>query len=113
MAGKPKVWTNKQVLADWKKALKKGLKKKKLDRSIAAKFEPPLLAKIQTRLDQNKDYNKEGAGTRAVAKTLGQICRLLTDGDTVQLVVFELAFKACQMHPACVGGGGSGQWCNI
>ena len=110
---KAKVWTNVMILADWKKAVKKGLKKKKLHKDISTQFKAPLLAKIQTRLDQGRDYNKEGAKTRAVGKTLGQICRLLADGSIVSLAVFTAAFKACQLHPKCRVGGGGGQWCNV
>jgi hypothetical protein len=108
-----KVWTKEQILADWKKAVKKGLKKKKLDAAIAANFTAPLLAKIQQRLDAGRDYNKEGGKTRAVGKTLGIICRLLADGSTVSLAVFEASFKACKLHPKCRVGGGGGQWCNV
>jgi hypothetical protein len=110
---KAKVWTKEKILADWKKALKKGLKTKKLDPAIAAQFTAPLLAKIQQRLDQNHDYNKEGANTRAVGKTLGTICRMLTNGTIVPLAVFEASFKACKLHPKCHVGGGGGQWCNV
>lgn len=110
---KAKTWTNVQILADWKKAVKKGLKKKKLDPAITAAFEAPLLAKIQSRLDAGRDYNKEGAKTRAVGKTLGQICRMLADGSMVSLAVFDASFKACKLHPKCRVGGGGGQWCNV
>ena len=113
---KAKVFTNVEILADWKKAVKKGLGSKKLDPAIEATFGPLLLAKIQTRLDppQSRDYNTEGAGTRAVGKSLGQICRMLTAGNSVSLGVFEAAFKLCKLHPKCPSGGpGSGQWCDI
>jgi hypothetical protein len=111
---KAKIWTKEAILADWQKALASGLGKKKLDPSIAAQFGPPLLVKIQARILIGADYNKEGAGTRAVAKTLGQICKMLTAGSTVSLAVFELAFKLCKLHPKCPsGGGGGGQWCDI
>ena len=110
---KEKVWTSDLILADWKKAVKKGLKTKKLDPTIAATFSAPLLAKIETRLKAGGDYNKEGANTRAVGTALGQICRMLTLGGTVSLGVFEAAFKLCKLHPKCPGGAGGGQWCNI
>lgn len=109
-----KVWTKEEILYDWEKALNKSLGKKKLDPTIAAQFTPPLLVKIQTRLATGADYNKEGAGTRAVAKTLGQICKMLTPGTLVSLAVFEGAFKLCKLHPKCPGlGGGGGMWCDI
>jgi hypothetical protein len=113
----PKVWTSDKILNDWKKAVKKGLGSKRLDPSIEAQFKAPLLAKIQSRLDppQSRDYNVEGPSTRAVATTLGRICRLITtENNTVNLAVFEQAFKLCRLHPKCpTGGPGSGQWCNI
>jgi hypothetical protein len=108
-----KVWTNVQILADWKKAVNKGLRKKKLHPDITTEFKQPLLDKIQTRLDAGHDYNKDGPKTRAVGRTLGIICRLLADGSTVSLAVFEASFKACKLHPKCRVGGGSGQWCNV
>jgi len=111
---KRKVFTKEEILADWKKALKTALKSKKLDPSIPAQFEAKLLAKIQTRLNNGGDYNKDGPNTRAVAKTLGQVCRMLTAGSTVKLAVFQAAFQLCKLHPRCPsGGGGGGQWCNI
>src|SRR6476659_10131357 len=74
---KARVFTKEEILEDWKKAVKKGLGRKKLDPAIEATFGPLLLAKIQTQLDppQSGDYNKDGPNTRAVGKTLGQICR--------------------------------------
>jgi hypothetical protein len=110
---KAKIWTDVMILDDWTKAVKKGLGRKKLDPAIALKVSPPLLLKIQARLAAGGDYNKEGANTRIVAKTLGQICKLVADGNTVSLPVFEAAFDLCQLHPACPGGSGGGQWCNI
>lgn len=112
---KARVFTKEEILEDWKKALKKGLGRKKLDPAIEAQFGPLLLAKIQTQLDppQSGDYNKDGANTRAVGKTLGQICKMLTDGSTVSLGLFEAAFKLCKLHPKCPGGGGSGRWCDV
>lgn len=110
-----KVWTNTEILADWQKAVKGGLSGKRLDPAIEAQFKGPLLAKIQARLDppQNGDYNKEGANTRTVARTLGQTCRAFTAGSTVSLGVFEAAFRLCKLHPKCPGGSGGGQWCDV
>jgi hypothetical protein len=110
---KAKVYTKEMILADWKKALKTGLKTKKLDPSIPPQFESKLLARIQKRLDNGGDYNKEGPNTRAVAKTLGVTCRLLTLTGPVKLGVFKAAFELCKLHPRCPGGAGSGQWCDI
>jgi hypothetical protein len=111
---KAKVYTKEEILADWKKALKKALKTKKLDPSIPAQFESRLLVKIQTRLNNGGDYKKDGPNTRAVAMTLGRICRMLTAGTTVKLAVFQTAFLLCKLHPRCPsGGGGGGQWCDI
>lgn len=110
-----KVWTNVLILEDWKEALKQGLKTKKLDPAIEPFFAPLLLAKIQTRLDppQSRDYNKDRAKTRLVGRTLGQICRMLADGNTVSLAVFQAAFRLCKLHPKCHVGGGGGQWCDV
>lgn len=108
-----KVWTNTQILDDWKKAVNAGLLGKRLDPAIAAQFKAPLLVKIQARLDEGRDYNTEGANTRAVGKTLGQTCRAFTAGSVVSLGVFEASFRLCKLHPRCPGGPGSGQWCDI
>jgi hypothetical protein len=111
---KKKYFTKEMILEDWKKAVQKGLgKKKTLDPSIAAAFEAKLLAKIQERLDAKGDYNKEGANTRVVATFIGVVCKMMTPGNTVLLGVFEKVFDLAQLHPACPGGGGSGQWCSI
>ena len=119
---KPKVWTAEKIFADWRKSLKEGLGKKKLPKTTEdafnAQFKAQLLVKIKTRLDppQSRDYNVEGDNTRAVAKTLGKICRMMAPGknDVVTAAILETAFHLCQLHPRCPGGGGGGgQWCDI
>ena len=110
---KAKIWTDVMILDDWTKTLKKGLGRKTLDGAIVTKYGPLLLAKIQTRLTGGADYNKEGANTRAVAKTLGEICKMVTAGNSVSVGVFDAAFKLCKLHPKCPGGIGGGQWCNV
>ena len=109
-----KEFTKEMILEDWKKAVQKGLgQKKTLDPSIALAFEAKLLAKIQERLDAKGDYYKEGPATRVVATFIGIVCKMMTPGNTVLLGVFEKVFNLAQLHPACPGGSGSGQWCSI
>lgn len=111
---KPKVWTKEQILADWKKSARAGLgDAKRLSKDVTDKFDPLLLAKIETRLKEGRNYNKEGVRTRAVARAVGKFCKELTAGRDVSLGVFEAVFKVCQLHPKCPGGGGSGKWCDI
>jgi hypothetical protein len=110
---KPKVWTKEQVLAFWKKHLKKGLGTKTLHADIVTAFEGALLAKIQQRIDEGQDFNYAMNNSKKVAKIVGQICKLMTPGNQVVLGIFEKAFKLAQLHPACPGGGGAGQWCDI
>jgi hypothetical protein len=108
-----KVYTSRQILDDWKKALQKGLGTKKLDPIIVTNFTPLLLAKIEERLKAGGDYSKEGAATRKVGTDLGKICKMLTAGSKVSLAVFEQSFKLCKLHPTCPAGGGSGRWCDV
>jgi hypothetical protein len=110
---KAKVWTKEAILADWQKALKKGLGRKQLDPAVVSTFTPLLLAKIQARIDEGGDYNKEGNNTRAVATALGNICKILADGSTITLGLFQASFKLCKLHPKCPGGQGSGRWCDV
>jgi hypothetical protein len=112
---KKKVYTKEMILADWKKTVKKGLgKTKKLDPAIAAAFETKLLARIEDRLNNGGDYNKEGPATRKVAKFIGSVCKMMTAGNSVPLGIFEKVFDLAQIHPNCPGTGpGSGQWCDI
>jgi hypothetical protein len=113
-ATRTKVFTQQMILDDWKKAVKKGLGKfKNLDPAIAAAFETQLLAKIQQRLNEGRDYNVEGPNTRKVATFIGTVCKMMTPGNSVSLAVFEKVFDLGQIHPSCPGGGGSGQWCDI
>lgn len=108
-----KVWTPESVLADWKKSVKAALGTKRLGKPILDYYEPRLLKKIETRLKTN-DYNLEGAGTRAVAKTIGQFCKALTVGTEVSRGVFDVVWVACQLHPRCPrDGSGAGKWCDI
>jgi hypothetical protein len=111
----PKDFTNQMILDDWKKALQKGLGRKKLHADIATKNATKLLNKIQTRLDgpPKGNYARDRSNTLAVATDLGRICRMLTSGSTVSLGVFTAAFDACRLHPRCPGGVGGGQWCDI
>lgn len=110
-----KVWTAELILADWKKAVKVGLgTRKALGQAVLTHYEPRLKKAIQKRLDDNHDYNLEGAGTRAVAKTVGRFCRELTGGNDVSKGVFDKVFDACQLHPRCPQNSpGSGKWCDI
>ena len=113
MAGK--AYTKEEILADWKKSLKLGLGvNKRLVKAIPDKHEPLLLATIATRLaDPRNNYGKDRNNTKAVARTIGQICRMLTSGRDVQLGVFEAVFDLCNtLHPRCPGAGGSGKWCS-
>lgn len=107
-----KEWTPELVLEDWKKSVKSGLGKKRLGKSILDFYEPKLLKKIEDRL-KTRDYNKEGAATRAVAKTVGRFCAALTGGTDVSKAVFDVVFTACQLHPLCPKDGGAGKWCDI
>lgn len=113
-ARKTKKWTAELILADWKKAVKAGLgPRKKLGKAIVDHYEPLLLKKVQERLDDGRDYNKEGADTRAVAKVVGRFSAVLTGGTEVSKGVFDKVFDACQLHHRCPGGGGSGKWCDV
>ena len=110
-----KVFTKAEILADWKKAMKAGLGlNKRLVKAIPDKHEPLLLAIIAKRLAApENDYGTDRSNTKAVARTVGQICRMLTSGRDVQLGVFEAVFALCnQVHPRCPGGDGSGKWCS-
>lgn len=109
-----KKWTAELVIADWKKAVKGGLgTRKALGKPVLDFYEPKLKKKIQERLDAGRDYNKEGADTRAVAKTVGRFCAALTSGTEVSKGVFDKVFDACQLHPRCPGGLATGKWCDI
>jgi hypothetical protein len=110
-----KTFTKEQILAEWKKSVQSGLgANKRLVKAIRDKHEPLLLATIAKRLaDPKNDYGRDRNNTKAVARTVGQMCRMLTDGRDVQLAVFEEVFALCNtLHPRCPGGGGSGKWCN-
>ncbi len=112
-----KVFTKEEVLADWKKSVKVGLgKNKRLVKAIRDKHEPLLLAIVATRLANPKtnDYATDRSNTKAVARTVGQICRMLTKGNEVQIGVFEAVFDLCnKLHPRCPGlGTGGGKWCS-
>lgn len=110
-----KAFTKEQILAEWKKSVQAGLgANKKLAKSIRDKHEPLLLTTVGKRLaDPNNDYAKDRNNTKAVARTVGQMCRMLTTGRDVQLGVFEAVFALCnQLHPRCPGGHGSGKWCS-
>ena len=110
-----KVFTKEEVLADWKKSVQLGLgPNKRLAKAIRDKHEPLLLAIVATRLAVPKnDYGTDRNNTKAVARTVGQVCRMLTSGRDVQIGVFEAVFALCnQLHPRCPGGNGSGKWCS-
>ena len=111
-----KAFTKEQILAEWKKSMKAGLGlNKRLVKAIPDKHEPLLLAIIATRLaDPKSDYGKDRHNTKAVARTVGQICRMLTSGRDVQLGVFEGVFDLCnKLHPRCPGvKSGAGKWCS-
>ena len=112
MAGK--VFTKEQILLDWKTSVKVGLgPTKKLEKSILVKHEPLLLAIVAKRLAvPANNYGKDRKNTKAVARTVGQICRILTEGSEVKIGVFEAVFDLCQdLHPKCPGAKGSGKWC--
>ena len=110
---KKKVWTKEKVLEDWMGPLQKGLGTKKLSPAVFAAFEAKLLGIIDKRLqDPKSDYNNDRKNTRVVAKAIGKFCKELTGGTTVQLGVFEKVFAACELHPKCPGGPGSGKWCS-
>jgi hypothetical protein len=112
-----KVWTKELVLADWLGPLEKALgKNKTLSPAIFTNFEAPLLAKIDSRLQNPKhDYNKDRKNVRVVARTIGKFCKVLTGpAKVVPLGVFELVFKACQLYHLCPSPGpGGGKWCDI
>ncbi len=110
-----KVYTKEEILAEWKKSVQSGLgANKKLAKAIRDKHEPLLLNIVAKRLaDPKNDFGKDRNNTKAVARTVGQICRTLTTGRDVQLGVFEAVFALCnQLHPRCPGGNGSGKWCS-
>lgn len=113
---KRKTWTAALIIADWKKAVKAGLgPRKRLSKATLAFYEPQLKKKIQQRLDEGRDYNKEGADARAVAKVVGRFCAVLVSGNEVPKAVFDDVFDACQHHHRCPSShsSGSGKWCDI
>lgn len=115
-AKKAKTWTAELVIADWKKSVKAGLgPRRKLSKATLDHYEPRLLKKIQERLDSGRDYNKEGADTRAVAKAVGRFCATLAAGNEIPKAIFEKVFEACQLHHRCPSSTspGSGKWCDI
>jgi hypothetical protein len=110
---KNRVWTSDDILTEWRKALQRGLGRKKLSRDIDDAVAGPLGKHVAGLLAAGQDFNLARDATLEVAEYIGEICRLSTHGNEVSLAVFELAFELGKLHHRCPGGGGSGQWCSV
>ena len=108
-------YTAQEILDLWTAKAKNGLgSDKHFARAIPEAVNGKLLARIQKRLDNGDDFDRDKENTLAVAKDLGKICRMFTPGNTVDLDTFSLVFEFVRdNHPVCPPTGGAGGWCEI
>jgi hypothetical protein len=104
----------KSILAYWMTAAKEGLGDKRFDPRAVRRFSPKLRASIRKRLRKGPFRPVDAKNTRYLAKLLGRICRISTDGKQVSVDTFQKAFALVKDHPRCPpASAGAGEWCSI
>jgi len=104
-------YTATQILNELRIEVIAGLGGKSLAPHADAALEAFYRPKIQKRLDDGGDWDKEKASPKLVARHLGQILAILTVGAEVTAAVAQVGANAIRADENCPAGGGGGLWC--
>ena len=100
------------ILYECRSAVLKGLGTgKKLSAQAEAGLVHFFAPKIAQRLKNGGNWKKEKKNPLKVARHLGQICRILSNGKEVTNAVAVAAASAVKFDEICPAVGGGGQWC--
>ena len=101
--------TVKSILSELDPAMRKGLGKKRLSAKARAYLKARYTGSVTKALEQNTDWTKDRKRVLKVAKKLGAVARVLSDGQIVLVWAAEAAANAVVGDPRC--GMGTGRWC--
>ena len=99
------------ILAECTTHVQIGLGNKTLSAGAKAQLDGYYGPKIQNRLNNGGVWNNEKAKPLVVAEHLGQICAILSTGNTISVAVAMAAANAVRSDETCPAGMGAGQWC--
>ena len=108
---KQKPATVKSILAECEDAVEKGLGRKRLGPEARKYWTTIYTASIKAKLERDGDtWEADKRTVLHVARKLGKVAAVLTDGDVVELWAAEQAAQAAKRDPFCRAPG-SGGYC--
>lgn len=106
-----------EIVAEWRKAIKRSLRPWFLERKCFTKLEPRLRRNIKQLQISRQFTPADKRNSLRVARDLARICRILQPRPfekKVRFDTFQSVLKvAARFHKSCQGGRGAGGWCDI
>jgi hypothetical protein len=108
----------KEIVAEWRKEIKRALKPWSLERKVFRKLEPKLRQNIKELQETQEFTRKDRRNSLRVARDCARICKVLQPlpkgPKKVSFDTFQLVLVLCSKHHrTCQTGLGAGGWCDI
>jgi len=102
--------TVQSILKELEEGMRKGLGKKRLSKAARTYLTARYTASVTKQLADKADWEKARKRVLKVAKKLGAVAKVLSDGKIVMKWAAEAAADAVVNDPKCLGMG-AGRWC--